>query len=235
MRSDLNTLTHFDGHFLTDTINPIDVLRITQGAWLRLPPGRLTRWLALRSAGSDIPRYSDPMQAVWPETILTPGNAGWDNCESVDAAFAALAMAPGVPGLSGELARLPAAVRAELTQFTAFYRRWRTFISAAVGYLLTPPRPKGDRGGWVGLQLLDPPSGASLVFAYRLSDWRSRQSFRLGGLDPQTRYAVRRADWQAGEPERQAGGDALMREGLEVYLPRDFRALVYSLTPLHPD
>jgi alpha-galactosidase len=30
MRLDLHTLAHFDGHFLSDTVNPVDVLRITQ-------------------------------------------------------------------------------------------------------------------------------------------------------------------------------------------------------------
>jgi alpha-galactosidase len=29
---DLNTLSHFDGHFLSETVNPVDVLRITRGA-----------------------------------------------------------------------------------------------------------------------------------------------------------------------------------------------------------
>jgi hypothetical protein len=232
MRLDLNTLTHFDGHFLSDTIHPIDVLRITQGAWLRLPPGRLTRWLALRSAGSGIPRYSDPMQAVWPETIVTPGNALWEPSETVDPAFAALVMAPGAPGLSGELAGLPEEVKAELRQFAAFVRRWRGFISGAVGYLLTPPRPKGDRTGWAGLQLMDPSSGESLVFAYRLSDWRARRMLRLSGLDERARYVVRRADWQAEEPAREFSGADLLREGLEIHLARDFRAAAYSVTPL---
>ncbi len=51
MRSDLHTLSHFDGHFLSDTTEPVDVLRITQGSLLRLPPGRTSKWACLRSAG----------------------------------------------------------------------------------------------------------------------------------------------------------------------------------------
>jgi hypothetical protein len=43
MRGDLATLTHVDGHFLSDSVNPADVLRISQGAFLRLPPGRWYR------------------------------------------------------------------------------------------------------------------------------------------------------------------------------------------------
>jgi alpha-galactosidase len=235
MRLDLNTLSHFDGHFLTDTVNPVDVLRITQGAWLRLPPGRLTRWLALRSAGNDIPRYSDPMQAHWPVTIITPSNAGWEPSESVDTSFAALAMAPGVPGLSGELARLPQKVRDELRQFAAFYKRWRNFISSSVGYLLTPPRHKTDRTGWAALQLMNPTLGVSLVFVYRLVDWRSHQVIHLQGLNPLVQYRVQREDWQDSEPLRLFSGETLMREGLEVYLTQNFRALVYSVAPVLPE
>jgi alpha-galactosidase len=235
MRSDLNTLAHFDGHFLTDTVNPVDVLRITQGAWLRLPPGRLTRWLALRSAGADIPRYSDPMQSHWPETIVTPSNAGWEPIESVDVAFAALAMAPGVPGLSGELASLPQPARDDLRQFATFYKRWRKLISGSVGYLLTPPRPKTDRTGWAALQLMDPTLGTSLVFVYRLVDWRGCQTIRLKGLEPLIQYRVQREDWQDSEPLRQFSGETLMREGLEIHLRRDFRALAYSVAPVLPE
>ena len=61
MRLELNMLAHFDAHFLSDTVNPVDTLRILQGTLLRLPPGRLAHWTVLRSAGSRIPWYSDPM------------------------------------------------------------------------------------------------------------------------------------------------------------------------------
>ncbi len=58
MRLDLASLSHFDGQFLSDTVNPVDVLRIWQGALLRLPPGQLIKWAVVRSIGQTIPRYT---------------------------------------------------------------------------------------------------------------------------------------------------------------------------------
>jgi len=57
MRLDAGSLAHSDGHFLSDNVNPLDALRIFQGALLRVPPGLLANgWFC----GRAVRRYRGP-------------------------------------------------------------------------------------------------------------------------------------------------------------------------------
>ncbi|HUW83810.1 MAG TPA: glycoside hydrolase family 36 protein [Phycisphaerae bacterium] len=213
MRGDLAMLCHVDGHFLSDTVNPTDMLRISQGAWLRLPPGRLARWTVLRSAGKDLLPQRKGVAA--PEAILSPGWTGWELAEVVDLDFALLAAMPGMMGLSGDLAGLGEASRTRIAEGIAFFKHWRRFIAGAVAHLLTPPEPLTSREGWIGVQLQTPGDDTSLVFLYRLGSAGAPPQLRLYALQPEATYAVTRGfDARAtGAPLR---GQALMTEGLPV-------------------
>ncbi|MCA1809983.1 MAG: alpha-galactosidase, partial [Lentisphaerae bacterium] len=52
MRADLSSLMHYDLYFPSDTANPVDLLRIREGGFLRLPPGRTLNWAVLKSVGN---------------------------------------------------------------------------------------------------------------------------------------------------------------------------------------
>jgi alpha-galactosidase len=230
LRGDLTTLTHFDGHFLTDTVNPVDVLRISQGAWLRLPPGRLARWVVLRSAGQAVPQYGQTVADSDP-IVLAPGSAIWEPAETVDPAFALLAAMPGMLGFSGDLAGLAPAHRAVLQQGIAFYKRWRRFITGAVAHLLTPPETLASREGWVAVQLQQPGNDTSLVFVYRLGVCGAPPSVCLHGMNPDATYGICQ-----GFDEHDTGlavsGRELMADGLPVHccaptLCGDHRAEVF--------
>lgn len=211
MRGDLETLRHVDGHFLSDSVNPTDMLRISQGAWLRLPPGRLTRWTVVRSAGKVLPRYMQSV-AESPAVVITPGGALWEPAESVDLVFALLAAMPGMFGLSGDLTSLTPEQRGRVAAVVAFYKRWCRFITGAVGHLLTPPMPLECREGWIGLQLQGADSDTSLVFVYRLGNAGAPPAIRLRGLDLACTYSLERG--LDGEDAGQHQGADLMRDGL---------------------
>ena len=215
MRGDLATLTHVDGHFLSDTVNPVDVLRISQGAWLRLPPGRLTRWAVVRSAGQAVPRYGKSI-AESPATVLTPCGAMWEPAETVNLSFALLAAMPGMLGVSGDLAGLSPDDRATMAAAIAFYKSWRRFITGAVLHALTPPEPLGCREGWVGVQLLRPNNDeTSLVFVYRLGACGVPPRMRLYGLQPEAQYALWRG-FTEQETDTRLFGRTLLTDGLPL-------------------
>jgi alpha-galactosidase len=230
MRLDANTVSHFDGHFLSDNVNPWDVLRINQEALLRLPPGRFTQWTVLRTAGNTIPRYGTPVDRG--ETrLVTPAGCGaiWDSSETVDLDFAARAALPGIFGLSGDIAGLPAEARARLRYHVDFHKKWRRFIAGAVAHLLTPPRPMGDRSGWVGMQLRNPRQEGSLVFIYRLEDTIDRKNFHLRGLVEERRYRIEDIDDPDGEHRVECGAD-LMNGGLKIEMPAINTASVFVIS-----
>jgi hypothetical protein len=198
---------------------------------LRLPPGQLIHWAVLRSVGDQIPWYSDPMSAKWPESIITPRGAGWQPSETVDVHFALLAAMPGTLGLSGDLAGLPAAIRQRIRQAAVFYKTWRRMVATSIAHLLTPPRPLEDRTGWAALQLQDPEDTTSLLFVYRLDDWRPVQVFSLRNLAPEARYLIRQ-ELTEGHPEVIASGLDLMTRGFKVKIEAANHATVYSIKRL---
>jgi alpha-galactosidase len=228
MRLELATLGHFDAHFLSDTVHPVDVLRIWQGALVRLPPGGLIKWAVVRSAGQTIPQYTRSL-ADSPVAIVAPCGAIWEPAETVDLDFAAAAALGGVFGLSGDLAGLPDEARSRLREHVAFAKRWRQSIRRSVAHLLTPPALKTEREGWVAVQLSDPANGTVFLFAYRLNDGSAARRFALRELDPAASYEL---TWHVpqGEKARSVAAAELMSAGVEVALPSRHRAAVIVLT-----
>ncbi|NUQ65152.1 MAG: alpha-galactosidase [Pirellulales bacterium] len=228
MRLDLNTLTHFDAHFLTDTVHPIDVLRIWQGALLRIPPGRIIKWAVLRSVGRTLPTYTKSL-ADSPVTLAAPGGALWEPAETVDLDFAAAVALPGMLGLSGDLASLPDEAAERLAGHVAFFKQWRSVIRVSTAHLLTPPCAKQDRRGWAAVQLEHQETDRHLVFVYRLDDGSPTKAFRLRNLDPHAAYRAA-AQIAASGPAQEFAGATLMDEGLPIELPQRYRAAVYVVT-----
>ena len=220
MRTDLNTLSHFDAHFLSDTVEPIDTLRISQGAWLRLPPGRLEHWLTMRNAGNGIAHYGKPPDQ-WPDTLIVPGGAGWQAAEVMDFDFAAISALSGVYGLSGDLLNLSKEMKTRLIAYNGFYKTWRKFITASMMHFLTPPRPIEERSGWIAFQMQNLTRDTSLVFAYFLSRFSSQgqygDRFQLFNLDPGATYRVKTL-LPAESDTHIFRGEELLIKGLEVEL-----------------
>ncbi|MBM4144547.1 MAG: alpha-galactosidase [Lentisphaerae bacterium] len=214
MRADLETMRHFDNFFLSDSTNPTDMLRITQGSWLRLPPGRIGRWPVIRSVERAVCDYGRTVQDSAP-LVLVP-TCVWNPVESVGLDYALLAGMPGMMGISGDMAGLTAAQRARVAEAIAFFKTWRRFIAGAVGYLLTPPVSIECREGWIALQLQRPGSDESLLFVYHMGNVGIPPLLRPMGLNPARRYALR---WGFGATAKDGGvvsGADLERDGLRV-------------------
>ena len=229
MRSDALTLSRFDNHFLSDTVEPVDVLRIYQGALLRLPPGRIGKWAVVRSVGQTIPVYGVPL-AQTPASIVVPGGAIWTPSITCDLDFVTRVAMCGMLGLSGDLAGLPAQAQQRMRHHVAFYKQWREFIAGSVAHLLTPPAGRKDRAGWAAIQLQHPAHESALVFVYRLDDVSAVRSIHLRDLNPERAYTVIDDE---GEPVagRRLGAD-LMDAGLPVTLPAKNSAAVLVIQPV---
>ena len=229
MRLDLAALSHVDGHFLTDTVNPTDVVRIYQAALLRLPPGQLTKWAVVRSVGQTIPRYTKSL-ANSPVSIVTPYGTLWEPAsQTAELDFVVAAALPGVFGIGGDLAGLPADALTRMREHVAFVKQWRQAIRRSTARLLTPPALKGDREGWAALQLSDHQIGAAFLFVYRLNDGSAAKRFVLRDLDPNATYELTRHTPIGERPWTGRGAD-LMAAGLEIALPLRYQAAVIVLT-----
>ena len=93
--------------------------------------------------------------------------------------------------------------------------------------LLTPPAPREDRTGWVGIQLYNQDRGESLVFIYRLDDGGNKNRFSLYEVDPEKKYAIVNID---NENKETVSGEILLNNGLEVELPERNRAAIFVIS-----
>ncbi len=230
MRFDLESVRHYDDHFISDTCNAFDTVRIAEGARLRVPPGRIGTWAALQGRGYADRRPTSFSDATGEQLLTSAPSAAQprQDGEIVGVDFAALAALPGVLGFSGDLQSLDSAARARVTHWVAFYKAWRGFIAASHAYQLTPVRPITDRSGWSAMQLCRESDPRSLVFVYRLHDSRGSTHVRLHELDPAKRYRV--SDAGSGT-ERMLDGASLSSGGLEAVLARPVSAAAYVVEP----
>ncbi len=214
MRGDLALLSHVDGHFLSDTVNPVDMLRISQGAWLRLPPAgsHAGRCCARRV------RCCRVMARTWPNPrprCLPPAA----RCGSRRKLWISISFcSPPCRACSasgGDLAGLPKADRKVLRQASAFYKNWRRFITSSVAHLLTPPELLDHREGWIGVQLQAPGDDASLVFVYRLGVCGAPPRLTLQALQSEACYTILRG-FTEEKKDRQLTGHTLMSDGLPL-------------------
>lgn len=226
-RTDLVTLSHVDGHFLSDSVNPYDSIRMTQGAALRMPVGRLTKWVVLRSVEKRIVRYLLPVDQS-PERVVTATSV-WEDAFVASIDFCVRATLPGITGYSGDLASLSDTQIARIHELNAFYKEWREFITSSTCTLLTPVRPQEDHSGWVAFQLSNPFEGNHhLLIVYRLNDGLFRTRIRLQNLDPGESYRLRDSD-KPGDTTIEMRAEELMSTGLTVELPEMNSAKIWIL------
>lgn len=217
MRLDLNTLRFFHGHFLSDNVNPAEVVRIFQGALLRLPPGPLIKWAVLR--GSDVPPDAPGIPA------FAPGMYSWERSSVFDIDFILRAALPGTLGLSGDLAGLGPEQMDRVRLHGEFFKKHRGKMAGASAYLVTPQKPMNDLTGWAAVQLLSADGNTAYLFVYRLDDSPPEMSFCFRGLEKDRSYLVT----QLGEDMHdEYSGKELTSTGIRVFLPRRFTAAVYT-------
>lgn len=232
MRHDLSSLFHFDVHFPSDTVNPMDVLRISQGDFLRMPPGRILRWAALKPA-PDLPLLGCPAET---KHVLTPCGATWNTAETVELDFATIAAMCGVLGFSGDLHSLEDTHKKHLRRRVDFYKKWRRMILTSVCHFLTPVQPLNERAGWTVVQLQSPETSAGLIFHFcRPNDGQERLPVQIRNLNPAVNYRVRRIDSE-DQTEMDITGEKLMRIGFELsepyFMHSVFKAGITTIEPL---
>lgn len=215
MRLDLESYRHFHGHFLSDTVHPVDTIRLAQGTLLRIPPGGIYSWAVLGPGGA-APHYP-AAAATAPPSAIAPCDAMWHRAEKVDVGFALASALPGILGLSGNLAGLDPAIHREIARWTSLWKEHRTWLRRARAHLLTPVRPQLDNTGWAVFEYAD--DDHALILAFRLRDPNPACRFRLQSPDPDSRYTLH---WLDGRPEESRPGHELLADGMACQVPAIF-------------
>ncbi|HBP39013.1 MAG TPA: hypothetical protein DD640_09805 [Clostridiales bacterium] len=234
MRTELGSLPHYDGFFLSDNVNPYDVLRMSEGALLRMPPGYLERWCTVRSL-SGVPDYGKAAQSSAARTLVPEGGL-WERCGTCDISFPLTLGAMGILAFTGDIAHFDPAQKQAAIDAVKFYKQYRRMIRHAWALLLTKPAAFNCRDRWSAIQLTD--GQTSLVFAYRTASRASRFLVRPRQLDPERIYTVKKVlpagelpagKTTAGETLLTASGVALMADGFGAVQPVLDSAAVYLI------
>jgi len=240
MRTTLAELPYFDQHFISDNANVLDVLHISQGTMLKMPAGRLMRWLVLASSGS-----FRPWEYTSEEIVTQPQNATWKHYEETDLNCGLLACMLGVLGFSGDLDSLREDTLAKIRQYTDFYKTRRKLLQCGETTLLSAPHSIDHRHGIMTFLVSDPKTDRHLLFLfYRNCDGYLRTVWKLpakapcsAGVDPLKQYKA--VPLFGNQPEAEtmcAFGAQLISDGLEIPLELeqhgDFKGLLWEIEPL---
>jgi hypothetical protein len=207
----------FDGHFLSDNVNPWDILRVYQQGLLRLPPYRLIKWLVIQP-GAKVSLYGSE-QYEQHSTVATPAppGAGFDQYERIDLNFACLMASSGMFGLSGNFVDFEENQLGEIKKHLDFYKKWRDFFKESVVYQNEEPKPIGNRKGFVTLQYFNEENKNSLLYIYKLKELRKTYTCYLKGIIESDEYQISSFD---GEIKQVMKGD-LMKNGISITLDRE--------------
>lgn len=199
MRADLSTLQHFDLMFCSDNANGYTMLKPMHGFFYRMLPGRILRWMTVKEIRDDVSAFYDTKT-----TIITPGEATWEEYERCDLESCLVANFTGVFGFSGSLASLSAPNRELVKKYISFFKEKRSFMrDAASRYLVDLDRLQAFQ------QELD---GEVLLSVFYISrDCLDKRTFYPKGLKEDALYTL------DGEKLNRTGKD-IMENGLEVPL-----------------
>jgi alpha-galactosidase len=218
MRFESETQKHYDVFYMSDTVNPWDVLRIGESASARVLPGKVLRWCCLEPGGP-VPRYGfeEPFRPP-----MVPKKATWDNVENTDPDFLLKICLQGQLSFSGELAGLDGETKAKLKKAVVFAKKHRELIQRGVFHPLTAFRPMEDRSGWSasfieGTQKGRPGAAEGIFHAFRLESPDEEAVFRFPPDAVIGQYVIE--DYDTGETFT-ADAQALAEFGIAVRLPR---------------
>ena len=215
LRTDLETLRHFDVLFPSDNVNPWSMFDTLHGLWRRALPGRIMRWTAVCEWKEGIPFFEKTRPA-----IVIPREATWEEYQFADLESVLIAnFTGGMYGFAGDLASLGPDSRKLVARYIALFKRKRELMMLAVGHWLEDDERfkviELERGGEAILEVF-----------YHPADAVPERTVRPVALDPEAVYCV--------EQKNHTGAE-LMADGLTVVLPRNmhlqWRAKMILLEP----
>ena len=222
MRTDIQTMSLFDGHFLTDTVNPVEDLRILQGALMRLPVASLSKWAVFRSASATWRPYYENVPKK--NLAVICGDGLWEKLLELDPTFVMSTLIGGACGLGGDLSSLNDETKAVLSLYIQRAKEERKFFLECVTYsLCVPSTDILDTHTPVIWQHYNIRTGRSIVIGYRF-EGEQNYAIRPKSLIPEKRYKV--CDYLSGKILFSDIGNQLI---LDFQWKSDYQCIAYII------
>ena len=151
LRTDLSSLLHYDSVFTSDIEQPFLNARIIDGAFERIPPRFMTKWLALCEVSGVARRYYKNEKTD--VRLLSATDGAWDTTVELPVEYLeAFSIMSGL-GFTADIASFSEETVGKLKKMIDFWKETRPFVEKATLVSLTPKRPLSDRKSDVVWQL----------------------------------------------------------------------------------
>lgn len=234
LRTDINTVCASDSHFLTDTVNPMEMLRIMEGALLRLPPKTLSKWYTVQEV-FDISRWYHTPKGQKDRRVLACADATWGRVIEVGEDFLEAFYVTGPLGFSSKLDRMSPEMKEKLKKTVALFKQLRPFVERSVCHMLTAPRLKTDIESDTVWQMKSLDEDRSIIFAYHLEYQQPTVKVFPREIVPEGRYRVScignycSAEFENGSVFT---GTDLLENGIPIHFPRLYGGRMVEITRL---
>lgn len=232
LRTDINTACACDCHFLTDTVNPVEILRILGGGLLRLPPRIFSKWYVAQQV-EHISRWYHARNGEIDSHILASADGCWGRVIEVGEDFMETLFLAGPMGFSSKPDRLSPELRQRLHKTVELFKQEREFIQRSVCHLLTAPKSIFDRKSYTSLQLKSVDEDRSIVLNFRLED--QRQTFKIHPKEicPEGTYRVSYIGNYVSpgyDGSYEIDGSTLIEDGITVHFAMPYGGRIVEIT-----
>lgn len=229
MRTDIaNVLgTCFHGHFISDTVHPLEILRMRQNIMLRLLPQYTGSWAVL----CEIPlRNSTYTNHDWRNRTkcICAGDAWWEHTVDYSLDFVLTANLMGQYGFSGDLSLLSETSKQKIMQANLFQKKYQRFLARSICHSLTKICSLNDISGWTIIEYENLDAQGSVIFAFRCVDDAESMFVYPKGINKNVDYRV----LVNGENVGLICGKELCKNGILISCPTRYEARIIEILPI---
>ena len=229
-RTDIyNMFVNYHGHFISDTVHPLEILRMRQSISLRTRTAFTGSWAVLQEVPFPVSTYTNRDKERRTK-IISAGDAWWEKTVEYPIQFVLAVNMLGQFGFSGNLASLGERSLEEAKAAVGFAKSHRAMMARSICHLLTLPRALSDIGGWPIFQFEDPETGSHLIFVFRLADEAESILLFPEQIDPQAEYRIRYEDLSRGDgKDEKRTGRSIMEKGIPIHCPMHYEARIIEI------
>lgn len=223
LRTDINTMMHFDGHFICDNVSPLDGQNMYEQLLARTFSDKIYQWLAVMK-GATVPAYFRDTSDV-EQTVIVPSapGAGFGDYERLDLDFLCKLIVRGMFGITGDIATLDEKNLMVLQKYIEFYKSFRPLLADSTVVMDSEPSCIGERDKWSVLEYYSETMDEMLIYVYRFGDIATRKQVYPKHVREDGIYLVKRKDGT-----QEMSGEELMFTGIEAKLPsRNSGEIIY--------
>lgn len=224
-RTDIaNVFNLYHGHFVSDTVHPLEILRSRQNVAMRMTPAYMGSWIVAQEVKFPVNTYTD--HDIDKRTkVITCGDAWWEQTVDYNLDFVMACNLLGEYGFSADLAAFSEKNQEIIRKANLYGIEHKELLETSIAHLLTEPKLMNDITGWTLIQLESEKLGESLVFAFRLTDDAESYYAFPKGIDTGRKYSVEFYDGTSAE----MSGEDIVNYGIRIDCAKRYSAMIIDI------